>query len=155
MEFDLSEKVPVNHSFSQATARGSLFIHTSTICLEKLEGENNLDCFPNDTSTTCEFFTRIKIYHEKFKKLNELTDTGQRIKSNKTSIKQICYSLQVTPIHIQSFLLKLKLLNQLMLVATEECKMIQTSFENRADSVLNKKATAVRSFEGKTEDKFL
>ena len=92
---------------------------------EKLEGENDFIQFADDTSIIRKF-ERNENIPQKNEKLLEQTDNDPTENQLTLNADKTCYSLQTIIIRIQSFPLKAKLSNQLMLVVVWEYKLIQT-----------------------------
>ena len=114
---ELSDKININHGVLQGTVLGPLiFLLYVNDFSEKLEGENDVVQFADDTSVVCKF-ERNEYLKENQIPYREPTHFNCR--------ENRCYSLQIILIRIQRFLLKAKLSNQFLHVIWEY-KLIQS-----------------------------
>ena len=124
---DLSDKITINHGVPQGTVLGPLiFLLYVNNFSEKLEDENDVVQFADDTSIICKFERNENIL-QKLKKILEQTDkyvteNGLTLIADKT---EMLFSTNHTNSEPE-FSLKGKLSNQLMHVDIWEYKLIQT-----------------------------
>ena len=144
---DLSDKITINHGVPQGTVLGPLiFLLYVNDFSEKLEGENDVVQFADDTSIICKF-ERNENFPQKIEKILEQTDkhlTENQLTLNADKTEMLFFTNHTNSDPEFSF-------KGEVIKSAHACRYLGVqidsilTFENHLNSVLSKMANAIRS----------